>query len=49
MQAIDYQQIVNLCAEIIRLALPIGVIFGLSRVAVNGFLSMVFGKNKVDL
>lgn len=46
---IDYQEVVTLCAQMISVALPIGLIFGLSEKLVNGFLSMVFGERRVKL
>lgn len=49
LQSIDYAQVVDLAATCIKVALPIGVIFGLASKAYNFFMSMVFGKEKVDL
>lgn len=46
---IDYQEIVSLCAKMISVALPIGLIFGLSEKLINGFLSIVFGEKRVRL
>ena len=46
---IDYQQIVDLAAKAISIGLPIGLIFGLAGKVTNFFLSMVFGKERVDL
>lgn len=44
---IDYQQVVDLCVQAVSVALPIGLIFGLAEKLINGFLSMVFGKDRV--
>lgn len=46
---IDYSQVVSLVTYCIAAALPIGLIFGIAGKAVNFFLSMVFGKERVDL
>lgn len=46
---IDYSQVVNLAAACIAAALPIGIIFGLAGKAANFFMSMVLGKERVDL
>lgn len=46
---IDYSQVVAIVTNCIMVALPIGVIFGLAGKACNFFLSMVFGKERVDL
>lgn len=46
---IDYSQVVTIAACCIGAALPIGLIFGIAGKAVNFFLSMVFGKERVDL
>lgn len=40
----DYQSIVNLVAEVIKNALPIGIIFLLGERLVNMFLSFAFPK-----
>lgn len=44
---IDYQQIVDLLARCVAVALPIGLIFGLAEKAYNAFMSMVFGRDRV--
>lgn len=49
LQTIDYSQVVAICTSCIAAALPIGIIFGIAGKAVNFFLSMVFGKERVDL
>jgi uncharacterized membrane protein YphA (DoxX/SURF4 family) len=46
---LDYQIIINMVAQIISVALPIGVVFGLAERLVNAFLSMAFGERKVRL
>lgn len=46
---IDYQQIVTICAQCMAVALPIGVIFGISGRIINFFLGMVTGKERVNL
>lgn len=40
----DYQAIINLVAEVIKNALPIGIIFLLGERLVNMFLSFAFPK-----
>lgn len=45
----DYQQIIDMVAECIKIAMPIGVVFGLSEKVINLFLSLAFGKEKVRL
>lgn len=47
--SIDYSQVVDIAAKCIAVALPIGLIFGIAGKAVNFFLSMVLGKERVDL
>lgn len=49
LQTIDYSSIVDIAAKCIAVALPIGLIFGLAGKAVNFFLSMVLGKERVEL
>lgn len=49
LQTIDYSQVVDIAAKCIATALPIGMIFGLAGKATNFFLSLVFGKERVDL
>lgn len=46
---LDYQLIINLLGEYLRAALPIAIIFGLAGKATNLFLSLAFGKERVDL
>lgn len=46
---LNYQTIVDMVAQIIQLALPIGIVFGLAEKLVNGFLSMAFGEKRVKL
>lgn len=46
---LDYQQVVDLCAQAMSVGLPIGVIFGLAEKAINLFLSMAFGKERVRI
>lgn len=46
---VDYNEIIVLCAECIRMALPIGFAFGLSGKACDFFLSLAFGKERVKL
>ncbi len=46
---LDYQVIINLAGTCIAAALPIGIVFGLAEKAVNAFLSMAFGKEKIKL
>lgn len=46
---VDYAEIVVLCAECIKVALPIGFAFGLSGKACDFFLSLAFGKERVKL
>lgn len=40
----DYQAIINLVAEVIKNALPIGIVFLLGERLVNMFLSFAFPK-----
>lgn len=47
--SVDYSQVVELCAQCLSLAMPIGVIFGLSSKVYNLFLSMVFGKERIKI
>lgn len=49
MPEIDYQQIVNAVAEMIKCAVPIGLILGLTEKLCNLFFSLAFGKKKIDL
>lgn len=49
LQTIDYSQVVDICAKCIAVALPIGMIFGLAGKAVNFFMDMALGKEKVNL
>lgn len=46
---IDYQHVVDLVAHCIAVALPISLVFGLAGKAYNAFLSMVFGKDRINL
>lgn len=46
---IDYNQIVVLCAECLAVAMPMGVIFGLTGKLYDLFMSMAFGKERVRL
>ena len=46
---IDYQQVVDLCAQAMAVGLPIGVIFGLAEKACNLFLALAFGKERVRI
>ena len=46
---IDYSQVVLVATACISAALPIGLIFGLAGKACNFFMSMVLGKERVDL
>lgn len=47
--AIDYNEIIQLCAECLTYAVPIGFIFGLTGKAYDLFMSMAFGKERVRL
>lgn len=47
--AIDYQEIVAIVAQCVTLALPIGLVFGIGGKAVDMFLSMALGKERVKL
>lgn len=49
LQTIDYSQVVDIAVKCISVALPIGLIFGLAGKAMNFFMSMVLGKERVDL
>lgn len=49
MEIIDYQVIVDCVGEMIRYALPVGIIIGLTEKLCNLFFSMAFGKKKIDL
>lgn len=46
---IDYQEIVNLCAQILKISLPIGLIFSLTEFAVAFFVKNVIGRWKNGL
>lgn len=46
---LDYQQVVDLCAQAMAVGLPIGVVFGLGEKACNLFLSLAFGKERVRI
>lgn len=46
---LDYQQIINLVAEFMKYALPIGIIFGMTEKLGNLFFSFAFGSNRVKL
>lgn len=46
---LDYQQVVEIAAKTIAVALPIGLVFGIAGKAVNFFMSMVLGKERVNL
>ena len=46
---LDYQQVVDLCAQAMTVGLPIGVVFGLAEKACNLFLSLAFGKERVRI
>lgn len=41
---LDYQAIVDIIAELLVVAMPIGVLFGLVGKMVTFFLSMLFGQ-----
>ena len=45
---IDYDVVITLASDIVRLALPIGIIFLLIERLTGIFLKMVFGKWGVD-
>lgn len=47
MMELDYQAIINLVAMIIGVAIPIGVIFGLTEKLINLFLSACFGSKEI--
>ena len=46
---LDYQIIVNLIADFLKYAIPIGLLFGLTEKLCNLFFSMAFGKEKINL
>lgn len=43
---IDYSSIIDLSAEIVRLALPLGFIFGITEWILCTFFGFVFGKKR---
>ncbi len=45
----DYQQIINLIGEYLKIAMPIAILFEVSNKGVNLFLGLAFGKEKIDL
>lgn len=49
MYADYYAEIIAICAECMKLALPIGFGFGLAGKACDFFLSLAFGKERVRL
>lgn len=49
LQIIDYSQVVSIATKCIAVALPIGIIFGIAGKVTSFFMSMVLGKEKVDL
>ena len=48
-ELINYQEIISVVTEFMKVALPIGIIFGLTKKLTNLFFSLAFGKDKVDL
>lgn len=46
---LNYQIVIDMVAEIIRLSLPIGITFGLAERLINAFLSMAFGERRIRL
>lgn len=46
---LDYQQVIDLIAEILKYALPIGIIFGITEKATNLFFNLAFGNKKITL
>lgn len=46
---LDYQEIVSIVAQCMKLALPIGLVFGIGGKSVDMFLSMALGKERVKL
>lgn len=46
---IDYQQIVTIVAEIIKISLPIAFIFGITQKLFSLLMGLAFGKEKINL
>lgn len=46
---VDYSEIVTIVAEVVRVALPIGIIFALAERACNMFIGMVTGEKRVKM
>lgn len=49
MITINYQSIIDLVAEILQVALPIALLFGISGKLVRMLISMVTGERRVKL
>lgn len=49
MMYLDYQQIVDIIAEFLKVSLPIGITFGLIQKLVNLFMSSAFGSKNIKL
>ena len=49
MMNIDYQPIINSIGDILKIAIPIGMLFGVSGKLANALISMVFGERRVKL
>lgn len=46
---IDYQQIVNLVADVLKVSLPIALLFGISGKLARFLVSMVTGERRIKL
>ena len=44
-----FQQVINLCGDILTYSVPIGLAFGLAEKACNLFFSMAFGEKRIKL
>lgn len=46
---IDYQVVIDLVAECVKNAIPIGIIFGMTEKLGNLFFSLAFGNKRINL
>lgn len=46
---VDYQEIISIMAEMIKVSIPIGLIWGITRKILRMFFSIAFGERDVKL
>lgn len=46
---LDYQQVIDLVADVCKQAVPIGIFIGITEKVVNLFYSMAFGNKRINL